>query len=112
MTFEAEYVDAEYLDTEYAKYVNAAGKTGAKRLDWPFWVAMAALALVVYTAAFLFQARGSETTVAPKLDFHNCTFPDVQVDLARANGAEHDTIAPYAHSVCSEGDVRLWESTH
>lgn len=113
MTFDAEYVDAEYIDAEYARYVDAAGRPAAKKLDWPFWVALAALALVVYTAAFLLQARHSAATaVAPNLDFHDCTLPDVKVEFAKPNSAEHDVIAPYAHSVCREGDVRLWEATH
>ena len=112
MTFEAEYVDAEYLDAEYAKYVNAAKGPAHKRVDWMFLVSLAALALVIYTAAFMFQAHRSEAAAPPMLDLHECTFPEVKAEFARSGNAGHDIIAPYAHSVCKEGDVRLWESTH
>lgn len=112
MTFEAEYVDAEYIDAEYARYVKSAGAPSGKRLDWPFWVALGLLAMVVYTAAFLLQARHAAPAVAPNLDLHDCTLPEVKVDFARPNSGEHDIVAPYAHSVCREGDVRLWETTH
>ena len=111
MTFEAEYIDAEYIDAEYAKYVNAAaGGRATKRLNWPFWAALAALALLIYTAAFFFQARPSAPAARVNFDLHDCTLPEVKVEFARPNSGEHDIISPYAHSVCKEGDVRLWES--
>ncbi len=113
MTFEAEYVDAEYMDAEYARYSNAEKRPTRKRTDWAFWAALAVLALVVYTGAFLLQARpAAASTAPPNLDLHDCTLPEVKVDFARANSGEHDVIAPYAHSVCREGDVRLWEAAH
>ena len=113
MTFEAEYLDAEYIDAEYAKYVNAASTPATRRLNWAFWGVLAVLALAIYTAAFMLQAHRSAAAAAPpNLDLHDCTFPEVQVEMARPNSAQHDIIAPYAHSVCREGDVRLWESTH
>ena len=113
MTFEAEYVDAEYIDAEYARYMNTNGRPAGKRMDWSFWAALAVLALVVYTAAFLLQARPAAAAVAPpNLDLHDCTLPEVKVDFARPNSGDHDVIAPYAHSVCREGDVRLWEAAH
>ena len=112
MTFEAEFIDAEYIDAEYAKYVNAAQGPANKSLGWTFWVVLSVLALVIYTAAFLFQTHRTVVVAPPNLDLHDCTLPEVQVEMARPNSAEHDIIAPYAHSVCREGDVRLWESTH
>ncbi len=113
MTFEAEYVDAEYIDAEYAKYMNATGSRSGKRQEWAFWAALALLAVLIYTIAFMFQAHRSAPAAAPAtLDLHDCTLPEVKVDLASPGRGEHDLIAPYAHSVCKEGDVRLWESTH
>lgn len=111
MTFEAEYVDAEYIDAEYAKYANAAGPA-TKKVDWMLWIVLAVLAMVIYTAAYMMMARHSAPAIAPNLDLHDCTLPEVKVDLAHPSGAEHDIVAPYAHSVCREGDVRLWEATH
>ena len=112
LTFEAEYVDAEYIDAEYARYVNAAGGAGSKKLGWTFWVALAALAMVIYTAAFVLQAKHTTPAAAvPNMDFHDCTLPEVKVEFARPNSGQHDVIAPYAHSMCKEGDVRLWEAT-
>ena len=113
MTFEAEYIDTEFVDAEYAKYVNAAaGSRAKKRLDWSFWAALAALALLIYTAAFFLQARHSASASPAIFDLHDCTLPEVKVEFARPNTGEHDIISPYAHSVCKEGDVRLWESIH
>lgn len=112
MTFEAEFIDAEYIDAEYAKYVDAAGAPAGKRVDWSFWIVLALLAVAVYTVAFMLQTHRSSSTVPSTLDLHECTFPEVKVDLARPNGADHDVVAPYAHSTCREGDVRLWESLH
>jgi hypothetical protein len=112
LTFEAEFVDAEYIDTEYAKYMNAAGSRKTGRQEWAFWAALAVLALFIYTAAYMFQAHRAAPAAPANLDLHDCTLPDVKVDIANPGKGEHDIVAPYAHSVCREGDVRLWESTH
>jgi hypothetical protein len=115
LTLEAEFIDVEYLDAEYAKYMNAARTPAKARRDWLFWTALVALALFVYTGAFMVHARSvsaSAATVAPNLDLHDCSLPEVKVELSHpGGGAAHDIITPYAHSVCREGDVRLWEST-
>lgn len=112
MTFDAEYMDAEYMDQEYTRYVDTAGARAGKRVDWAFWVTLGILALVVYTAAWLFEARRSAAAVVPNLDLHDCSFPEIKADLVHTTGTGHDIVTPYAHSVCREGDVRLWESTH
>jgi len=112
LTFEAEFVDAEYIDAEYARYMNAGGRPAARRLDWSFWIVLGVLALAIYTAAFMLQSHRSAAAAPPNLDLHDCTLPDIKVDFAKPNSGDHDVVAPYAHSVCREGDVRLWESTH
>lgn len=113
MTLDAEFVDAEYLDAEYARYMNAKRGTAGKRLDWSFWLVLALLALAAYSAAFVLGGhRASAASAATPLtmDLHDCSMPEVRVELARPEGAEHDMVAPYAHSTCREGDVRLWEA--